>query len=420
MIIRTVKQAFNKVITIPGSKSITNRALLLSAMAKGESHLDNLLLSDDTFAMIEALRSLGVDIKLDQDSKQAIVQRGSFKFDAPIQVNINNSGTTARFITALCGAIKGNFIIQAKEQMQKRPMSGFYEALESQGVSIKIKVGQSFPCEIHSEGLLPGGEIIFNENTSSQFVSAILMAAPFFKNKATIIAKALSRDAYIQMTTQMMKVFGVDVEEIAPYQWVIESGQAYQVIQYKIEPDLSSASYFLAAAAMTNSEITIPGVSQESIQGDRAFVEVLEQMGFDIRFVEEGLNLKGKKNFQGVTVDMSNCSDTFMTLACMAPFADTPSLIKGLSHTKHHEVERVKCLGLEFEKLNIQYEYGDDFIKIYPSKPLATKLDSHHDHRLAMSLALIGLKIPGIEINNADAVTKTFPEYFYLLKGLSE
>lgn len=395
-----------EIFSLPGAKSITNRALLLAALAHGTSVLRNVLESDDTIAFLNAICFLGVKI---ESHKDALVIHGEGRlhaYDVPIWCD--SAGTAARFLLAACAAMPGIYHFDASEQMRQRPMSSLVHVLRHQGVLID---SESLPFKMETTGLY-GGDVIFDSPDSSQFVSALLMASPFMKTPLSLQVKGLSRDAFIQMTVTMMRDFGVVVERQSDrYQVMLP--QQYSAREYDIEPDMSTASYFFARAALMKNTVTIPHVMRETcIHGDVEFLTVLEQMGCSVTSTSEGISVTGPEQLQGVTVDMNNFSDTFLTLACLAPFAATATTITGLAHTRLQECDRLAVIAQMLLRLKITVNLGEDWIRIEPGVPQAVTVDSHHDHRVAMALSLIGLKTPGLRITHANAVSKTCPDFF--------
>ena len=410
------KSAIDARITIPGSKSITNRALLLAALANGTSILSDILISDDTLALINALKTLGTAIELDEKKNVCTVKgtRGVFpKKEASIWCA--DAGTVARFLFAACAASSGTYHFDGSEQLRARPIEKLIKIVSAQGAKIIPETAKKMPFSLVGADFFKGGEITVDSSETGQFVSALLMAAPFSRSSLLINAKNIVSEPYIKMTCAMMADFGVLVREVSNARFVVPAPQHYTAQNYIIEPDLSTASYFFAAAAVTGGQITIQPISlKKSKQGDAAFIRVLEKMGCKIIENRDGFTVKGSAELKGINVDMRDFSDTMMTLAAIAPFAKTPTTITNIQHARNKESNRISVMRKELEKLAIRAEEGEDWLKIYPGTPTAGVVDSHGDHRIAMAFSIIGLRVPGIEINDAECVNKTCPEFFTL------
>jgi 3-phosphoshikimate 1-carboxyvinyltransferase len=400
-------------ITIPGSKSITNRALLLASLARGVSHLKAILLSDDTRVFIKALQQLGVEIRLDENTASCqVTGKGCLTPAKNARVWCQQAGTAARFLVAVCAASDATVEFDADQQLRGRPLLPLLDVLRAQGADISA---DRMPFTVQGKNNLPGGEIMLPGDQSSQFVSAMLMAAPLCKNPLTLITQDLVSTPYVAMTCRMMADFGVNVLTLVGEYNVI-APQQYMARDYMVEADLSTASYFFAAAAITGGVISMQPVDRAaSLQADVAFLTVLEQMGCEVSATPSALTVRGPAVLQGVTVDMKDFSDTFMTLAAIACFAATPTIIKNIGHTRLQESDRISAMYRNLQTLGIKVETGGDWIKILPGTPKAAVLDSFNDHRIAMSLAVIGLRTPGIEIESAECVAKTCPTFFKLL-----
>jgi len=403
-------------IEITGSKSITNRALLLAALSNGVCKISNLLLSDDTRAFAGALHELGVMIQLDESSLTGVVNGENGKFprkEAVIQCN--SAGTAARFLLAACASSKGRYHFSASAQLQNRPMLGLIKILCDQGARINPVNAIKIPFAIEGIDGLNGGEIAIDGSETGQFISALLMVAPFAKSPVVIKAGEVVSHSYVEMTCKMMAEFGVPVMHLANSSFAIPQSKHYIARDYKVEPDLSTASYFFAAAAVTGGRVTIQSIDRkQSKQGDVAFLTILEKMGCQVFENENGLSVLGPAKLHGVSVDMRNFSDTFMTLAAIAPFATTPTLITNIGHTRLQESDRIHVMRTQLEKLGVKVDEGSDWLKIYPSNPHAGVIDAHQDHRIAMAFSIMGLRVAGVAIDGAECVSKTCPSFFEL------
>lgn len=400
-------------IIIPGSKSITNRALLLAALANDTSTLTDILLSDDTLAFIQALRQLGVNINL--DGTTAIIEGCSGKFpNQTATIQCEDAGTAARFLTAACANSEGNYTLDGSERLRQRPLKTLINTLKNQGAEFG---SASLPFTVTGHKL-QGGNISIDASESSQFISALLMIAPLMQHDITLHLEQPMRDTYIDMTIAMMKSFGVDVTK-SDLCYHIKTGQHYQAQRYCIEPDLSTASYFFAKAANLGStpynknSFKLTNVDPKNcLQGDIKFIDDLQAMGCAIEHGENFVRVSNTHSLQGITVDMNDHSDTFMTLACVAVFATSPTTITNIGHTRLQESDRLAAVCDNLQRCGIQTDSDDDWVRIYPGTPVDAELDSFHDHRIAMAFSLLRLVNPNITIRNKDCVSKTCPEFF--------
>jgi len=403
----------------PGSKSLTNRALVCAALAKGESILSGALDSEDTRVMIEALRQLGVEVECDAKAKTIRVAGCNGRPPAT-QSNLfaANSGTTIRFLTALVTLTQGLFRLDGTPRMRERPIQDLLDALNQLGANTKCELGNGCPPVLVEASGLPGGSAAIAGDISSQFLSALLMAAPCAKNSVELILRGrLVSQPYVTMTIAVMKAFGVSVE-VQSNRFFVNTGQGYQGREFHIEPDASAASYFFAAAAITGGKITVEGLSHHSVQGDVAFCDCLEKMGCTVEYAENAITVSGKR-LHGIEVDMNAISDTVQTLAAVALFADGPTTITGVAHIRHKETDRIHALAGELRKIGAAVDERPDGLRITPGKLRAAKIETYDDHRMAMSLALVGLKVPGITILNPECTEKTYPDFFEDLTRLA-
>lgn len=418
--IRVAQSPVHAKLIIPGSKSITNRALLLAALANGVSEISDMLISDDTLTMVNALQELGIVVQLDKNSCACIVGGGSGKFPRhEASIWCGDSGIVARFLLAACSASSGVYKFMGSEQLRKRPIVELLRILKNRGVQIISENDRQLPVIMTGVGSISGGKIAVDATETGQFVSALLMVAPFAKTPLVIQVAELVSYPYIEMTCMMMAEFGVLVRRMHQTCFSVPVPQRYQARNYRVEPDFSTASYFFAAAAITGGKVTIQPISaQDSKQGDVVFLKVLEKMGCTIIVNEQGLTVKGTAKLRGINVDMRDFSDIFMTLAVIAPFANTPTTITNIGHTRYKESDRLAVMYAELEKLGVKVERGADWLKVYPSVPQGATIDSHHDHRIAMAFAVMGLRVSGVTISGAECVSKTCPDFFKLWHGL--
>ena len=418
--IQPIRKPVDATIEVPGSKSYTNRALLVAAMAHGVSTLTGALFSDDTYYMSASLRKLG--IKIDADEKRATFDVHGNGGEIPVsgaELYIGNSGTTSRSLTAYVSLGHGRFVIDGDEPMRHgRPIADLLDALKQIGVSACTQFENGhLPVIIEADGL-EGGRTRLDVTKSSQFLTALLLIAPYAKNGMEIDVVGKREMPYIDITLAVMQAFGVQViNEVYKY-FRIEGGQQYQPRTYNIEPDASNASYFLAAAALTGGRVTVQHLSLDSAQGDVQFVRVLGQMGCQVAVSDAGITVTGPRQLKGIDIDMRTISDTALTLAAIAPFADSKVTIRNIEHTRWQETDRIHAMVTELRKLGVPVVEHRDGLEISPSPITPAAIDTYEDHRMAMAFSLVGLKVSGIRINDPECVSKTFPDYFEVLERL--
>ena len=418
--IQPIRKPLDATVEVPGSKSYTNRALLVAAMANGASTLTGALFSDDTHYMCNALRKLGVNI--DADEKQARFDVQGNGGDIPVsgaELYIGNSGTTSRSLTAYVSLGRGKFVLDGDEPMRHgRPISDLLDALTQIEVSARTQFNNGhLPVVIEANGL-KGGKTRLDVSKSSQFLTALLLIAPYAENGMEIEVIGNREMPYIDITLAVMKSFGVQVIHKDYKYFRIEGGQRYQPRVYNIEPDASNASYFFAAAALTNGRVTVQHLDLDSAQGDVQFVHILEQMGCQVTASDTGITVTGPPQLKGVDVDMRTISDTSLTLAAIAPFADSKVTIRNIEHTRWQETDRIHAMVTELRKLGVSVVEHQNGLEISPSSITRAAIDTYEDHRMAMAFALVGLKASGIRINDPECVSKTFPNYFQVLARL--
>lgn len=409
---------------VPGSKSITNRVLILAALAKGRTTLTNALFADDTARMMDCLQALGYDVQTDEAAETITVEgRGGSIPARHAALFVGNSGTTARFITPLAALGRGEFIVDGVARMRERPMADLLQALAQLGVDAESVGGDGRPpIRLRAHGL-HGGSCHVRADTSSQFLSGLLLAAPCADANQTRIAidgPVLSAP-YIAITTAMVRQFGgaIGIED-GGRTYVVPGRQHYRARPtYGVEPDASAASYFLAAAAITGGRVRVPGIGRDALQGDTAFVDVLEQMGCRVTRGDDHIEVEGTGGLSGVRLDMNAISDTVMTLAAIAPFADGPTVIENVAHIRHKETDRLTAVATELARLGVRVDERADGLTIYPARRiLPATVQTYDDHRMAMAFALVGLRASGVRIADPGCVAKTFPDYFTRLFAL--
>lgn len=406
---------FRVQMKVPGSKSITNRALLLAALAERPFTLTGVLDSDDTRVMMNCLRDLGFQVDHDLRSGEATTARpaGASRIPASsAQLFVGNSGTTVRFLAAMLGLGRGTYQLDGVPRMRERPIQDLLDGLQQLGIDAASDAGTGCPpITIRTTGWR-GGRVQVKADISSQYLSGLLLAAPFGNGETVIevVGDAVS-EPYIAMTVAMLRDFGLIVE-VEGSSYRVPGGQMIQRADFAIEPDASSASYFFAAAAITGGSVTVPGLGFDSLQGDARFADVLRRMGCEVQDTKEGITVAGNGTLHGLEIDMNAISDTVMTLAAVACFADGPTTITNVAHIRHKETDRLKAVATELRKLGIRVDERPDGLTIHPGPMHGAAIDTYDDHRMAMSLALIGLRVPGVLINNPACVAKTYPSFW--------
>lgn len=421
-----IKRETPLTVTVPGSKSITNRALLLSTLAKGVSTLKGVLFSDDSMHFLQCIQELGFETTVDRTGQTITVTgHGGAVPREEASLYVGSAGTAARFLTAYLGVCHGTYHMDASQQMRRRPMAPLLDSLKELGCKVEyplscegLSQGKGyFPFTLRGQGFA-GDTITVNIDHSSQFLSALLIASCLSERDFTVKTKGTHGMSYIEMTCRMMEQFGVTVERIAEDSFLTPAGQSYRPLDYQVEPDVSAACYFYAFAPLLNIPVMVKQVHFDSLQGDVAFLHILEQMGCTAQNTETGILLlpPASGHFQGVTVDMSACSDQAITLAAIAPFADSPTTITGIGHIRFQESDRIRAIATELGKMGIRCEEGASSLTIYPGCPRPSLVETYEDHRMAMGFSLTGLRSPGIVIDNPNCCRKTFENYFEVLE----
>ncbi|MFX0100943.1 MAG: 3-phosphoshikimate 1-carboxyvinyltransferase [Candidatus Hodarchaeota archaeon] len=419
--IKPLKQPFDKVFTIPGSKSITNRAMIISALADGESTLNNVLFSDDTRYMMDALRQLGIQIDVDEEGKKVVITGSNGEFSIPRdKIYVGNSGTCMRFLTSMLCLGKGEIVMDGNERMRERPIQDLIDGLKHLGTRIEsINNDGCPPLKIHADGL-DGGVVEMPGDKSSQYFSSILLSAPYARDdiEVKVIGELVSRP-YVEMTTKMMQGFGAKVSYKDKNAIEVKNNPKYKGKNYYIESDFSSASYFMAAAALTGSKITLKYLPSNSLQGDSRFIEILRQMGASVKQGEDGIEVEGSGALNAIDTDMFDCSDLVPTVAVLACFARGTTNIKNVKNIRYKETDRLSAISNELKKIGASVVERDDGLEIRGDGVLKGALiETYDDHRIAMSFSLAGMKIDGVRIIDPACVNKTFPSYFEMLKRL--
>lgn len=402
-------------VVLPGSKSITNRALICAALAEGRSTLRGALFADDTEAMLDVLRGLGIAIEADADAATIVVDGcGGELPGVEAVVSANQSGTTARFAVPLAALGEAPVVVDAHPQMRSRPMDDQFDALRAMGVTIE-ELGDPGRLPARIVGPLRNHDAALPGDVSSQFITGLLLAGGADHARVALTTEPISRP-YIAMTTAVMKAFGADVDHDNGRVWAVGGG--YRGIEYQVEPDASAASYFLAAAAITGGRVRVLGLGRDALQGDVAFAEVLARMGCEVVLGGDFVEVRGRAHC-GIDVDLSDISDTAPTLAVVAAFADSPTRVTGIGFIRDKESDRIAGPVTELRRAGVDAEEFEDGFVVRPNgRPGPASFETYDDHRMAMAFALIGLVVPGVAICDPGCVAKTFPNFFAALEQL--
>ncbi|MFI2432338.1 3-phosphoshikimate 1-carboxyvinyltransferase [Streptomyces sp. NPDC018693] len=407
-------------VDIPGSKSITARALFLAAAADGVTTLVRPLRSDDTEGFAEGLTRLGYRVGRTPDSWQ-IDGRPDGPAVAEADVYCRDGATTARFLPALVSAAgRGTYRFDASAQMRRRPLLPLTRALRDLGVDLRHEEAEGHhPLTVRAAGV-EGGEVTLDAGQSSQYLTALLLLGPLTRHGLRIRVTDLVSVPYVEITIAMMRAFGVEVEREGDV-FVVPPG-GYRATTYPIEPDASTASYFFAAAAVTpGARVTVEGLGQGALQGDLGFVDVLRRMGAKVDIGPDATTVEGTGELRGVTVNMRDISDTMPTLAGIAPYATGPVRIEDVANTRVKECDRLEACAENLRRLGVPVATGPDWIEIHPGTPAPdTQITTHGDHRIVMSFAVTGLRTPGISFDDPGCVRKTFPDFHEAFARLRE
>ncbi len=436
MKIAPISHPLSATVRVPGSKSLTNRALLIASLASGTTHLTNALFSDDSCYFAKALQTLGFDVQLDEANHEMTVTGLGGKIPSnKAELFIGNAGTAARFLSAFLTLGHGEYILDGEPRMRERPIGDLVDSLTQLGANIEAmqnaegrrqKAPVCLPVKIHAFGL-PGGKTQIAGDISSQFLSALLMVAPYVKSPIEIeLTTGLNSKPYVDMTISIMQDFGVEIQRNA-YQsfrvpimnYELRNTQHATRNTYSIESDASAASYFFAAPAICGGTVRVENISRKSKQGDIAFLDILQQMGCSIKEGDDFIEVTSSQSLMGIDVNMRDIPDTAQTLAAIAPFASSPTRIRGIASARVKETDRVSATCAELKRLGIQVDEHKDGMTIYPCQTLKpSSVQTYNDHRMAMAFSLIGLRFDGVTIENPSCVSKTFPNFFLVLETL--
>ncbi|XOV78197.1 MAG: 3-phosphoshikimate 1-carboxyvinyltransferase [Aestuariibacter sp.] len=406
----------NGEVNVPGSKSLSNRALLLAALSEGTTKLTNLLDSDDIRHMLNALTQLGVDYTLSSDKTQCCVHGigSAFQVSQKQELFLGNAGTAMRPLCAALAASAGEFMLTGEPRMYERPIGALVDAMREAGADIDYLGEQGFPPLNINGKSLQGGDIYVDGSVSSQFLTAVLMAAPLFDGDTTIhVTGELVSKPYIAITLAIMAEFGVAVENSNYQSFTIRQNASYKSPgTYMVEGDASSASYFLAAAAIKGGKVTVTGVGKKSVQGDVRFADVLEAMGAQITWHDNAIEVSGAP-LKAVDLDLNHIPDAAMTIATTALFADGTTSIRNIYNWRVKETDRLAAMATELRKVGAEVDEGHDYISVTPPAKLTeAAIDTYNDHRIAMCFSLVALSDTPVVINDPGCTAKTFPDYF--------
>jgi 3-phosphoshikimate 1-carboxyvinyltransferase len=403
-------------VRVPGSKSIANRALVCAALARGRSELSNVPDGDDTMAMLACLRALGLDAEL-SGHRVSVDGIGTAWSAEARTLHAALAGTTSRFVTALAALGAGPITIDGHPPLRKRPFGPLHEALGQLGVS--VTPGEAFgnlPATVH--GPPTGGRVSIRGDVSSQYVTALMLIGPYLPGGLDLrLTSELVSRPYVELTAAVMTWFGVEGIAMGDELIVVEPGE-YRPAELSIEPDASSASYPLAVAAVTGGRISIDGLGTAALQGDAAFADLLAAMGCHVERSELAVTVIGTDRLRGIDVDMADISDLVPTVAVVAALATTPTRIRGVGFIREKESDRLGDLAAELRRTGVDVDETDDGLDVRPSVPHGARLATHHDHRLAMAFAVLGSAVDGIEIEDPQVVSKSWPDFWDVLDGL--
>ncbi|QBG37676.1 3-phosphoshikimate 1-carboxyvinyltransferase [Litorilituus sediminis] len=416
-------EKINGEVFLPGSKSLSNRALLIAALAHGTTKITNLLVSDDINHMLNALKSLGIDYQLSDCGTECTVtgNGGFFSATEPLELYLGNAGTAMRPLCAALAASHGEFVLTGEPRMKERPIGHLVDALNQLNADIDYLENKDYPPVKIKGQPLNGSKVSIDGSISSQFLTAILMIAPLLATNTEIeIEGELVSKPYIDITLDIMSRFGVNVQNNDYQSFVVKGGQSYQALErYMVEGDASSASYFLAAGAIKGGEVTVHGVGKLSVQGDKYFADVLEKMGAEVIWHDESITVKGKP-LTAVDLDMNHIPDAAMTIATAALFAKGTTVIRNIYNWRVKETDRLNAMATELRKVGAEVEEGEDYITITPPESLThAAIDTYNDHRVAMCFSLVALSDTPVTINDPKCTAKTFPDYFDKLAQVS-
>ncbi|MDF2144177.1 3-phosphoshikimate 1-carboxyvinyltransferase [Knoellia sp. p5-6-4] len=408
-------------VTLPGSKSLTNRFLVLAALAGGTSRLRRPLRSRDTLLMAEALRSLGAGIDDgttdSTGSADWIVTPASLRGGGRVDCGL--AGTVMRFLPPVAALCDGPVEFDGDEQARVRPMGPVLDALRGLGARIDDGGRGRLPFTVHGTGRMPGGEVTLDASASSQFVSALLLAGPRYDGGVTVrhVGPPVPSEPHIEMTVETLRDAGAIVDDSEPDLWRVEPSEI-NALDVQVEPDLSNAAPFLAAALVTGGRVSVPGWPQHTTQAGDAIRDILDAMGADVTLTREGLTVTGTGEVSGVDVDLHDASELTPVVAAVAALADSPTVIRGVAHIRGHETDRLAALSRELGALGSEVNETDDGLLLRPRPLTGGRFRTYADHRMVMAAAVLGLRVPGVVVEDVGTVAKTLPTFVDLWEGM--
>lgn len=405
------------VVTIPGSKSYTHRALILSSLAGGESSLIHALRCEDTEHTFQGLLKFGVEIFWEGDEVRVLGTGGKYQSSGD-RIDVGNSGTSMRFLTALAALKKGATLLDGNERMRKRPIGALLKGLKELGVRAYSQEGNDCPpVVVESEGL-KGGTARIRGEESSQFLSGLLMVAPYAQKDVNIeVTGPLASRPYIDITLDVMSAFGVKIPSEGYSSFLVKAGQRYLPKKFQIEGDASNASYFFSAAAVCRGKVKVNNLNPATLQGDIKFLDILERMGCRVNRGSDWIEVFGGE-LHGTEIDMNEMPDLVPTLAVAAAFARGKTMIQNVGHLRFKESDRIHALATELSKMSIRVNEKEEGLEIEGGKPHGAEIETYNDHRMAMSFAIAGLAVPRIKIKDERCVDKSFPGFWETLQKL--
>jgi 3-phosphoshikimate 1-carboxyvinyltransferase len=418
MEIRPLKN-LKAIVSVPGSKSYTQRALIIAALAQGQSRLENALIAEDTGYVIGALQSLGADIT---NEKQDIVVKGvgGRPRNPGGEIYLGNNGTAMRLLTAVVALGEGLFTLTGSPRLLQRPIKPLLDVLTTMGAEMRTRNGDGYPPIVVQAHGLHGGTIIFTDIESSQYISAVLISAPYADSDTVIELRGkIPSLPYVEVTRDAMQQFGVEVSQQPPHRYVVHSGQQYKGNRYRIEGDCSSASYFFLAAALCRGRVRVRQINPQTLQGDIGILAIMERLGCIVTKGKDWVEVKGGRLVSGdYTFDMGAMPDMVPTLAVLAAMRPGRTVITNCAHLRLKESNRLQALATELNKTGIKAEETEDGLVIHGDTPHGAEIETYNDHRIAMSFAILGLAIPGIKIRDEGCVDKSFPGFWDELEKL--
>ena len=413
----SVHHVTDRTVSVPGSKSFTHRVLIAAALCEGLCAVEGMLESEDTLLTLKALERMG--IRTEAQERLLLVHGRAGRFaPARAPIELGNSGTSMRLLTAVAALGTGCYVLQGSERMAQRPIGDLLDALGQMGIAARSLAGNGCPPVEIAGGQAEGGRVTIDCHLSSQFLSAVLLISPCCRRNVEIeVVRGPVSRPYVDLTCAVMQRCGIHFERWGYGRFRIPGGQVYRADRLRVEPDCSQASYFWAAAAVTGGRVAVAGIGPESLQGDLGFVHVLEQMGCTVTFEPEGVSVAGG-DLRGVEVDMADMPDVVPTLAVVAAFAKGVTTITGVGHLREKESDRIGAVAAELGRMGVRVETGEDWLRIHGGQPHGAEIDTYNDHRIAMSFAVAGLRVPGMVIRRPEVVIKSFPDFWKVFDRL--